>query len=109
MLRRPERRQHVVYITRNTEYHCRDRECVGVRDRVSGMWRREHPAVRAELVGGLHPRTQAAADPEVGLRLVFSGSAVVMTSRVLFAGRPDRAAVLFYTSRCRAGEIQTYR
>jgi hypothetical protein len=102
---RPDRRRHIVYITRNTEYHCRDRECVGVRDRQSGVWRREHPAVRAELVGGFHPGSRTPGDPEAGVRLVFSGAAVVMTSRVLFAGRPDRDSVFFYTSRCRAGQV----
>jgi hypothetical protein len=102
-----ERRQHVVYITRNSEYHCRSRECVGVRDRTTGVWRRDHPAVRARLIGAFHPQTRIRGKPDVGQRLVFSNREIVMTSKVLIAGRPDRSAVFSYTSLCRAGEITT--
>ncbi len=41
-----ERRQHVLYVTQNTEYHLRGAECVGVRDLWSGHWREDHPAER---------------------------------------------------------------
>jgi len=106
--RRRERRRHVVYITRNTEYHCRDRECVGVRDRESGRWRRCHPALRGELLGALTEveGRQKLHHPTSGLRLVFSSRDAVMTSPMVTAGRPDREAIFHYTSLCRAGEIR---
>ena len=100
-----ERRHHVVYITRNTEYHCRDRECVGVRDRFSGKWERHHPALRGELLGAVTRGKQLIA-PVDGLRLLFSAQNAVMTSALVLSGRPDRAAAFHYTSLCRAGEIR---
>jgi hypothetical protein len=102
-----ERRRHVVYLTRNTEYHCRGRECVGVRDRRSGYWSREHPALRGAVVGGLEAdRRRFAIEPAVGLRLVFAcEGGTVMTTRLRLVGRPDRESVFAYTSLCRAGEI----
>ena len=103
----PERRRHVVYLTRNTEYHCRDAECVGVRDRSTGRWQRGHPALRSQLLGGVAAGSQSLADPAEGSRLLFSGSHTVVTSPVVLAGRPDREAVFSYISLCRAGEILT--
>jgi len=102
---RRERRQHVVYITKNTEYHCRDQECVGVRDRTSGDWHRHHPALRGRLMGAVKRGTHAFHLPREGMRLVFNGSQMVMTTRLLLEGRPDRESIFRYTSLCRAGEI----
>ena len=99
-----ERRRHTVYLTRNTEYHCRDRECVGVRDRGSGAWLRDHPALRARMLGAVC-RSGMRRDPEKGLRLLFGGCQLVMTSRLITSGRPEREDVFAYTSLCRAGEI----
>jgi len=101
------RRRHVVYLTRNTEYHCRDRECVGVRDRRSGVWSRGHPALRSRIMGAVSSDLRRlASEPTVGMRLVFETAAeTVMTTRLRVIGRPDREAVFAYTSLCRAGEI----
>ncbi len=103
---KPERRRHVLYITRNTEYHCRGRECVGVRDRRSGAWLSRHPVLRATLVGALRADQTLQRQPAVGSRLVFSGENTVMTSTVLFAGRPERESIFSYTSLCQSGVIQ---
>ena len=104
---KPERRRHVLFITRNTEYHCRGRECVGVRDRRSGAWLSRHPVVRATLLGGLDEDRTLQRQPVVGSRLVFSGvQHTVVTSTVLFAGRPERESIFSYTSLCRSGVIQ---
>lgn len=100
-----ERRHHIVYITRNTEYHCRDLECVGVRERSSGRWARDHPALRSRLMGALLQGTQGLHRPQEGLRLVFNGNQLVKTTRVLLAGRPDKSAIYAYTSLCRSGVI----
>ena len=40
------RRRHRVFKTKHTEYHLRNDECVGVRDRGSGLWILDHAALR---------------------------------------------------------------
>jgi len=99
-----DRRHHTVYLTRNTEYHCRDRECVGVRDRSSGAWMRDHPALRARMLGSVC-RSGVRNRPEKGLRLLFGGNQLVMTSKLLSSGRPEREDIFAYTSLCRTGVI----
>jgi hypothetical protein len=100
-----DRRHHIVYVTHNTEYHCRDRECVAVRDRVTGKWRRQHPAVRGQLLGAVLPTRTVKRRVQVGARLIFAGADTLMTSRVLFAGRPDKSAIPFYSSLSWTGVI----
>ncbi len=34
-----------VFLTRNSEYHVRGHVCIGVRDRRSGSWLKDHPAL----------------------------------------------------------------
>jgi hypothetical protein len=101
-----DRRQHVVYITKNNEYHCRDRECVGVKNRTDGIWQSEHPALRGRLLGGIQNGEATKECPEIGWRMVFGKDTLVMTTQVLFKGRPDRECIFAYTSLCRAGEIR---
>ena len=50
---RSERRRHKVFVTRNTEYHFRDRLCVAVRDRRTGDFLPGHLALKRELAGGV--------------------------------------------------------
>ncbi|MCC6750258.1 MAG: hypothetical protein IT371_21515 [Deltaproteobacteria bacterium] len=99
-----ERRRHVVYLTKNTEYHCRDRECVGVRDRTSGQWHRYHEAVRAQLLGAVGPELQICP-PAAGLRLFFSGEQPVLTSTLIGTHRPGRDDIFSYANLVVAGEI----
>ena len=102
-----ERRKHVVYLTRNSEYHCREQECVAVRNRQTGKWQRLHAAVRSVLIGSAdRQRVVASKEGEVGMRLCFNGERPVLTSRVEMVGRPDRSAVTSYTSLCWAGAIE---
>ena len=101
----PDKRRHFVYMTRNTEYHCRDGECVGVRDRQTGTWQPKHPAIRGKLLGALHTKNTIRNKPKVGLRLVFFKDKAVMTSRLLYAGRPEKDSIFAYTSQCRTGII----
>lgn len=110
-----DRRHHFVFVTRNTEYHCRDQECVGVKDRTSGKWERWHPALRGRLVGIIKDKQQAEATDNISprridehnqdYRLVFDGPHTVITTRVLFTGRPTRESLPSYLSLCRAGVI----
>lgn len=96
----PERRQHRIYVTRNTEYHLRGRVCVGVRDVWTGRWQRQHPALGRELFGavvtgrdGLEP----VADPRPGALLWFeNGDDDILTSVLTFVSRPPKSAVLHY-------------
>lgn len=104
-LPRAERRRHVVYITRNTEYHCRDQEVVAVRDRGSRSWQRWHPAIRSRLMGCMNPDRKVARRIRPGSKLILAGKQVLMTSSLLFAGRPPREALVHYQSLCWSGEI----
>ena len=102
-----ERRQHIVYVTKNSEYHCRAEECVGVRDRSTGLWHKYHPALRGRLLGGMEQGAQLRRIPTIGSRLVFSGIESIMTSQVLRAGRPPKDSLEEYTSLSISGEIES--
>lgn len=97
------RRRHRMFVTRNTEYHLRADECVGVRDRESGEWLREHAALRLRAVT-LPP--MGHDHHWLGRRLQFWGSGTdVLTSPVIEVGRPGRTCVDRYVSRQSIGEI----
>ncbi len=98
-----ERRRHRLFVTHHTEYHLRLGECVGVRDRGSGRWYRDHAALR------LHAVTVPAMgrdDAWLGERLKFFGNQTdVVTSPVVDVGRPDKASLEHYISLATAGAI----
>ncbi len=100
-----ERRRHVVYVTHHNEYHCRGQECVGVRDRDTGKWLRHHPALRGKIIGAMSKECQKLSSPREGLHLIISGKKMLRTSKIIFAGRPDKVSVSFYISQFIAGEI----
>lgn len=97
-----ERRRHRVFYTNHTEYHLRDAECVGVRDRGTGDWVVDHAALR------LHAVALPEVDEEawIGQRIQFWGRATdVLTSPVVAIGRPRVDEVFGYVSQARAGQI----
>ncbi len=97
------RRRHRLFVTRNTEYHLRDDECVGVRDRKSGTWLRDHAALRLRAIE-LPPHGHDHVF--VGRRIQFWGSrADVVTSAVEAVDRPPRESVGAYVSKLVSGEI----
>ncbi len=103
-----ERRRHIMYVTRNTEYHCRDRECVGVRDRNTRRWQRWHPALRSRLVGTMAGKDRAVKSANFGSKMLFSTGPkekILMTSTMLGAGRPPLEAIDYYSSLCCSGVI----
>jgi hypothetical protein len=101
-----DRRRHAMLVTRNTEYHLRDRECVGVRDRRTGDWLFRHPALRAEMLGGMDRRSRLFRNPLCGTRLVFSKQGKdVLTSPVTAIVRPEKTSLDQYTFRTKVGEI----
>ena len=102
---RPERRRHVVYVTRHTEYHCRGRECVGVRDRATGAWQRWHGVLRARLVGCMVEAPMVQRRIELGARLVFLRDGTFLTSRLEAAGRPPKKVLWSYSSLTQSGAI----
>ena len=94
-----ERRRHRVFFTKHTEYHLRDAECVGVRDRGSGAWLLDHAALRARALSVPGPW-------DVGQRIRFwARSTDVLTSPVVAVNRPRLEEVVDYVSQARAGMI----
>jgi hypothetical protein len=99
--KQPERRRNRVFVTRNTEYHCRDALCVAVRDRKTGKWIPDHPAISVPVASGLyidqdslpHLRT-----PDLGKPLIFytKASRKVITTPVQGIGRPEKEVVMAY-------------
>lgn len=49
----PERRRHRVFVTKNSEYHCRDGVCLAVRSRRTGAFQRGHLALGKRVTAGL--------------------------------------------------------
>ncbi len=98
-----DRRRHRVFFTKHTEYHLRDDECVGVRDRGTGEWIRRHAALRLRAVA--LPELPASTE-WIGQRIQFWGRATdVLTSPVVAVGRPRLDEVPAYISQARAGLI----
>ena len=97
-----ERRRHRVFVTRNTEYHFRDKLCVAVRDRRSGDFLPAHLAVKRHLGGGVHrlgngtlvPRED---EPAPGEALYFLADGLdLVTSPLIRVERPVKEIVKTY-------------
>jgi hypothetical protein len=103
-----DRRRHTMLVTKFSEYHCRDDECVGVRDLLTGKWCRFHGALRGRLVGSIGTGDEKLhRELRVGNRLLFlGGDQPMLTSRLIEACRPPKDALFYYASLCRAGEIR---
>ena len=75
-----------VFLTRNSEYHVDSHVCVGVRDRRTGLWIEDHPALRRALLSAVAANGgyQALYTPCLGERLEFDvDGAALRTSAVL--------------------------
>ena len=98
----PERRQHRVYVTRNTEYHFRGQTCVAVRDRKTGRFLASHLAIRRTLSGGVKYHANGCAvpsyaPPQVGEALHFGeGGRELVTSLCASIQRPERGVLASY-------------
>ncbi|MDX2051295.1 MAG: hypothetical protein SFV15_02825 [Polyangiaceae bacterium] len=100
----PERRRHLTYLTRNTEYHLRDGICVAVRNRRNNHWLLQHKALSQKLAGGVrfHPDGVAIpvdGGPQIGEALYFeeAGRGLV-TSLVCAMERPTKQVVSQYAA-----------
>jgi len=96
-----ERRIHKVYVTRNTEYHLRERLCVGVKDRRSGRWLEGHLALSKLVEGGLTPQEHGLIPhgglPSIGDAIYFrNGERDLVTSRLERIERPEKGIVETY-------------
>jgi len=97
-----ERRRHFVYITRNTEYHFRDKTCVAVRDRRTGDFLRGHLALNRRLRGtvrffGNGAICPSIGEPRVGEALFFeSDGRDLLTSPLERIDRPSKDTVELY-------------
>lgn len=104
----PDRRHNRVFVTRNTEYHCRDDVCVAVRDLRTGQFKKEHPALGRHMSGGIHfvkdgsieSFTKPGDRPAVGDSLLFSEGKLeteLITSPLSAIRRPPKEIVSRYS------------
>ncbi|MET0792412.1 MAG: hypothetical protein ABW061_12905 [Polyangiaceae bacterium] len=99
-----ERRQHRVYVTRNTEYHFRGQTCVAVRDRKTGHFLQSHLAVQRTLSGAVKYQENgtaipSGAEPRIGEALYFGDDGrELVTSLCASIERPERQLVAGYPS-----------
>lgn len=95
-----ERRRNCVLVTHNSEYHCHGRSCVAVRDRRTGEFVFEHPAIGKLITGGMRRSSDGVeVSPPEGLldgeRLCFSAcdghlERDVITSPLVAIERPPK-------------------
>jgi hypothetical protein len=99
-----ERRVHKMFITRNTEYHVRRDECVGVRDRRSGRWLRGHLALKSQISGALQFSREGGVVPNGGLPSIgeslffHAAGRDLITSPIVSIERPPREVVEQYSA-----------
>jgi hypothetical protein len=104
--RGPERRRNRVFLTLNTEYHCRDDLCVAVRNLKTGQFIDEHPAIGRRMTGGVRFADGGVAsfsrpgeEPHPGETLFFSDGDLdlaLQTSPLRRIERPEKAVVAQY-------------
>lgn len=97
-----DRRIHKVFVTRNTEYHVRQDQCIGVRDRRSGEWLKAHLALRSKISGSIRFSREGGVvpnegRPQIGDSLFFQASGRdLVTSSILAVERPQKLTVQTY-------------
>ena len=111
--RGPDRRRHRLLVTHNTEYHLRDGTCVAVRDRTSGYFYPDHPAVGRPLrqgirfVKGQPPVFSPEGEVHPGEALNFSSTPLVLdlvTTPLEAVTRPPKWVVDTYPRARRQAE-----
>lgn len=106
----PDRRHHRLFVTKNSEYHCRDGVCVAVRDVRTGEFVRHHAALGRRLSGAIRFARDGSisgisegTDAHVGEQLCFTAGSVddpkdVLTSPVQAVARPPKEIAQHYPS-----------
>lgn len=109
--RGPERRRHRVFVTRNTEYHCRDGVCVAVRDLRTHAFLPRHPALGKKVTASFELSTDggisgvhAPEEIRIGEQLCLSSGRGdlehdVLTTPLRAIERPPREVVTSYYPR----------
>jgi len=108
----PERRRNCVFVTLNSEYHCRDGVCIAVVNRHTGQSDRDHPAIGRRLSGSLrfdHDHLSLGSPPESpheGEQLSFTSGTRddwhdVITSTLVRIERPHRDVLTLYPAQSR--------
>jgi hypothetical protein len=98
----PDRRRHRMFVTRNTEYHCRDGVCVAVRDRRNDVWLDSHLALHRRVTGGVRILSNGTAvpsceAPRIGEALYFGEDGrELITSQLCEVERPSKGVVKAY-------------
>lgn len=80
-----------IFLTRNSEYHLQSHVCIGVRDRRTGTWVEQHPALQKPLKSTVRTAGALAVlqRPQLGESLEFDlGDAPLRTSPVLNIEQP---------------------
>jgi hypothetical protein len=80
-----------IFLTRNSEYHLQSHVCIGVRDRRTGAWVKQHPALQRPLTSTVRTAGALAVllRPQLGESLEFDlGDAPLRTSPVLNIEHP---------------------
>jgi hypothetical protein len=102
-----------IFLTRNSEYHVEKFVCVGVRDRRTGTWVENHPALKRALLSTVaaNGNLQAISTPCLGERLEFDcDGASLRTSVVLdIEERDARATMPRPVFRSRRSTASAYR
>jgi hypothetical protein len=106
----PERRRYKVFVTHNSQYHCRDGVCVAVLSRRTGDFVRDHVVLGGKISGsvtfnplGAIATTSGPETPRIGEQLCFAmrgsveGLELVITSRLRSVERPRKDTVMTYT------------
>lgn len=62
-----------IFLTRNSEYHLHSHVCIGVRDRRTGAWVKQHPALHRRLAATVRTAGALAVlqRPQLGESLEF--------------------------------------
>jgi hypothetical protein len=108
----PERRRRRVYVTQNSEYHCKDGICIAVRDARTGDFVPTHAVLGKRMTGAFvltgGGGIASVSPPEnaiPGQRAHFSADADdrrdVVTSSLRSIERPSRAVVAQYEAAIR--------
>jgi hypothetical protein len=93
----PERRRHRVYVTNNSEYHCRDGVCIAVRSMETGDFVADHAAIGRRLSAGVR------FDPHGGVASLSPPDAPRVGDQLcLSAPEPQRSPMDVITSPLRA-------
>jgi hypothetical protein len=98
-----ERRRRRKFVTRNSEYHFKDKRCVAVRDLTNGSWQLAHDALAKPFSGTIRFATDGRAypsldAPRVGDALFFGddGGPELITSVIHSIDRPTKEEVRSY-------------